>query len=477
MNLLPHTLLYLVLQFLSASAQTRLQLPLNAVSQFSSGNGPYVIPPAEQVIISVAACSQTADVRFLISNESGSATPSISDPGVGEIFLSSGQGQFTGAFENGGAVVVVGTGSFEIALSTTGRPMHALATDLPLFGDSTSNQAILFSPPLFRLEVPGPTYPNYTLYPVDIPQDGRPTTTPDYTLSLFPTSSLQGSFPRSGCFLSRQLDSDVNVNQSLWLRDEQGWRSQFLLGGLTPSTNYTAFLLESSSIVRGPIYFTTKSAAFPCPLVADLPYCPGVSYAMPLPPPPNNAEIYTGDTLPSELSDPLRSYLTNFTVTLGSFPCGRDMYSPLVTCLDCQREYRKWLCAISLPRCSEPSPGNPNGFTAVAPEPTVTGLSATKNQDQQVLSALQPYQTSTPPRNSALPQFTSSYQMLLPCIETCTAVDRACPAFIGFKCPTAQFNGAASYGIGYIDSADGDEKKGLTGEAQDRWGNVWCQLG
>ncbi|RXW23504.1 hypothetical protein EST38_g2348 [Candolleomyces aberdarensis] len=198
---------------------------------------------------------------------------------------------------------------------------------------------------------------------------------------------------------------------------------------------------------------------------------------MPLAAPPNNAEIYTGDTLPEALSDPLRSYLTNFTVTLNTFACGRDFYSPLVSCLDCQVEYRKWLCAVSLPRCSEPSPANPSGVTAVPAAPTVTGLSATKNEQQGVLSALLPYQTSTPPRNSFLPQFGSPYQMLLPCIESCTAMDRACPAFLGIKCPTAQFNGAASYGIGYIDGKDGDEKEGLTGMAQDRYGNVWCQLG
>ncbi|KAJ3502298.1 hypothetical protein NMY22_g18632 [Coprinellus aureogranulatus] len=119
------------------------------------------------------------------------------------------------------------------------------------------------------------------------------------------------------------------------------------------------------------------------------------------------------------------------------------------------------------------------GLRPSRPEPTVTGLSATKNQEQQVLSALLPYQTSTPPRNAALPRFDSPYQMLLPCIETCNAVDRACPAFLGFKCPTAQFNGAASYGIGYIDSKDGDEGEGITGVAQDRCvipGNAFCLL-
>ncbi|KAF5326465.1 hypothetical protein D9611_000433 [Ephemerocybe angulata] len=475
MHLLPSTLICLLTNILSAAAQTRLKLPLDAVSQFNSGNGPFEIPSAPLVSVSVATCSQNSGLRFLVTTESGSATPTT------DIILINGQGNFTSAFESGGAVAVEGTGSFEIALSTTGQPMHQAlnASQIPLFGDSTSNQAIIFSPPFSRVETPQPTYPNYTMLPVDVPQAFQPDVTPNYTLALFPTTN--DAHPQTSCFATRQSiiesQGNVNLNQSLWLRDEAGWRSQFLLGGLTPATNYTAYLILDSTKIAGPMYFATKSAAFPCPLVANLPYCPGVAYAMPLAAPPNGAEIYTGNTLPTTLSDPIRSYLTNFTVTLNSFACGRDMYSPLVTCADCQREYRKWLCTISLPRCSEPSLSNPNGFSSIPPLPTATGLSASKNDQQQVLSALMPQQTSTTPRNKFLPQFDSAYQMLLPCIETCNAMDRACPSFLGFKCPTSQFNGAASYGIGYIDGKDGDQGEGLTGVAQDRYGNVWCQLG
>jgi calcium channel MID1 len=64
--------------------------------------------------------------------------------------------------------------------------------------------------------------------------------------------------------------------------------------------------------------------------------------------------------------------------------------------------------------------------------------------------------------------------MLLPCLETCTAADRACPNFLGFKCPVVQFNAAASYGVGYVDSVNNVEGGGVTGVAQDRWGNIWC---
>ena len=96
-----------------------------------------------------------------------------------------------------------------------------------------------------------------------------------------------------------------------------------------------------------------------------------------------------------------------------------------------------------------------------------------KGQQQVVLSALLPQTTQ---RNPSIPQ-AMDYTLLLPCIETCTAVDRACPPFLEFQCPTRKFNAAASYGVGYVDGADGDEGEGVAGAAQDRWGNVWCHLG
>lgn len=258
--------------------------------------------------------------------------------------------------------------------------------------------------------------------------------------------------------------------------------------GLSPSTNYTAYAIQNGTKVAGPIYFATKSASFPCPLVASLPFCPGVSHAVPLPAPPTGNTIYDTTNLPTNLTSTLLTYLTNFTVTLTTHACGRDRYSPLVDCGDCQREYRRWLCAVSFSRCGEPSVGSPSAFTGVPATPTQTGISALKsllppipgmgggpNQNQgqqQVLSALLPQTTQ---RNPILPQM--DYTQLLPCLETCTSVDRACPPFLQFQCPTRKFNAAASYGVGYVDGADGDEGEGLVGGAQDRWGNVWCHLG
>ena len=224
-------------------------------------------------------------------------------------------------------------------------------------------------------------------------------------------------------------------------------------------------------------------AAFPCSLVHSLPYCPSVAYSVPLSASllPIGQSAFDSTSLPSNVSNALLSSLTNFTTNLLTFPCGRDMYSPLVTCQDCQAAYRRWLCAVSLVRCGESSPPFPNSFSSTSLASTATGLgvSLTGSGRQQVLSALVPVPAPTPAggsnnRNPSLPALSADYLMLLPCLETCNAAQRTCPPFMQFMCPLSRFNAGIGYGVGYIDGFNGDKGKGVTGAAQDRWGNVWC---
>lgn len=175
--------------------------------------------------------------------------------------------------------------------------------------------------------------------------------------------------------------------------------------------------------------------------------------------------MHTSNTLPDDFVQPLLDTLTNFSISLTTFACGRDEYSPLVSCNDCQIAYRKWLCTVWFSRCSEAAPEAPAATDAQKPISLPT-------------SALSAVPASATPRVTTLPAFSKPYNTLLPCLETCTAVDRACPNFIGFKCPVKRFNAALSYGVGYIDTGEeGEQGGGLTGVAQDRFGNVWCNAG
>jgi calcium channel MID1 len=336
-----------------------------------------------------------------------------------------------------------------------------------LLGDTTSNQAILFSQPFLPVPIEQPSYPNYTLPPANISTPEIPSSIPNFTLVLAPTSAQLTSLPQTACALLNASSTGSTVSNDPWLRSPEGWRSQWLVDSLSPSTNYTVYVIQDSLKVSGPIYFATKSASFQCPLVYSLPYCPSTAYAVPLPPPPSDAFGYNATTLPDNITSPLLQYMTNFTTMLTTFACGRDLYSPLQTCADCQSHYRKWLCSVSFPRCSEAAPGQNS-----------TSSPSQGNSAQVPLSALQPQSSGSPARNPNFPNATYDYTSLSPCLETCNAVDRACPYFLGIKCPTTKFNAAMSYGAGFIDSGNkGEIGNGATGVAQDRWGNVWCNGG
>lgn len=346
----------------------------------------------------------------------------------------------------------------------------------------------MFSPPFLPLEFDEPTYPNYTLQPA-IPMTPTPPSSPpapNNTLLLFPTADANETvwLTNSACALSTKLGGVItNTVSRTVLRDSSGWRTQWFVDGLSPSTNYTAYVIGDGVRVSGPSYFLTKSNSFPCTLAHSLPYCPEVTYSIPLPAPPQGATSYTNENLPESISDVVVASLSNFTASLRTFPCGRDWYSPLQTCTKCQNAYRKWVCSVAFPRCGEPIPDESLRGSASSSLSTqlVTENDAPSNLDfdpnQEVLpqAALFPRAANAASRSPFLPSLNAEYNELLPCIETCQTVDRSCPALLQWKCPAVSVNANQSYGLGFIDSWDGTmEGDGSPGVAQDGFGRVWC---
>ncbi|KAJ3783296.1 stretch-activated cation channel Mid1 [Lentinula aff. detonsa] len=478
--MLPETLLCLVNAALIQAATASLSINTITHLNFQDLPSPptFSLPAAQNLTITVAFCSsETISTRFFLTN-----VTSVDDPGPDgdadtyEITVNQGLGTFSASFLDGGVLAIDGASSddfsFEIGTSDSG-PMHQVLATFPLLGDTTSNQALLFSPSFDPPVFSDPSYPNYTLPGPSLSPPSPPDSYPNFTLIISPTSSQTlTSLPQTACMIASQTSSGNIANESLWLRDEEGWRTQWILAGLSPQTNYTAYVTQDSMKLSGPLYFVTKSAVFACPLAAFLPYCPGVTYAIPLPSPDNSdLSIYDSTNLPSSISDTLIAYFTNFTTTLTTQACGRDYYSPLQTCADCQRAYFRWLCSVSFPRCGEQSPSTTTTTTASSIQTSSsTGIPT-------ATSALQPQTTSSTPRNSAFSSMNMPYSVLLPCIETCQAADRACPNFLGFACPLTRFNANQSYGVGYIDGAEPDQQGlGVPGEAQDQWGNIWCNF-
>ncbi|KAI0819725.1 stretch-activated Ca2+-permeable channel component-domain-containing protein [Trametes gibbosa] len=476
--MLPTSLFAVVLSFLSlVDAQQSQQLVLERVLDISTANLPnpptFRIPSSPNpLFVSVALCAtHDNSTRFFLTNDSSISNPGppdVDSVNTVEIALPlEGYGVWSTYFTNGG-VLSVTKGGTPVEIQMLVSANNVTDMDYPLLGDTTSNQAFVFSPPFDPVITEIPTFPNYTLPPANL-SFTPPSSPTNYTLLLAVTAQSNLTLlPRTVCALRAAAPANKatlvpsSISKGLWLRDSDGWRYQWLLNGLTPRTNYTMFAFQNGGLASSPpVYFVTKSATFNCPIVHSLPFCPSVAYAVPLAPPAGVATAHTADTLPDGVADTLISIMANFTVTLSTLACGRDIYSPLVTCTDCSDAYRRWLCAVSFPRCAE--------------TPTVFDLPGVV---QVPLPGLTTVQSGATPRNPTLPPFGSNYEALLPCLETCNAADRACPSFLGFKCPLPKFTAADSYGVGFIDSGeDGVIGHGSTGTAQDVFGNVWCNLG
>ncbi|KAH8113052.1 stretch-activated cation channel Mid1 [Phellopilus nigrolimitatus] len=506
--LFPESLIFLVLYATAAFAQPQ-PLALNQsllLSSSSLSSSTFSLPKSSTSLltVSVALCDAPANnndgPRFFVTNNTA-----VSDPGpdssesdVFEIVLGgNGIGNFTMDVPNGGGVFAVDVEGaariFEVGVTDSG-PLHEQLISLPLLGDTTANQALLFSP---SFDVPSPdmpTYPNFTLPIANLTSPTPPNQFPNFTLLVGPIGAFpefdfianifKDGLPVTACALQNLTNLVVNsgsfgnVKDSLVFRGADGWRTQWLVQGLQPLTNYTVYVIQDGVKVSGPINFVTKSASFDCPLVHSLPYCPLTSYAVPLPEPPFGIDSYDASSLPDGISGPLLSYMTNFTTSLLTFACGRDWYSPLVDCQDCQTAYRTWLCAVQLPRCGEVPP---NPTSTPSSTPSKRAKRADSAQATLAAPALSAQNTSTTARNANLPAFPGgNWTELLPCLETCNAAERACPPFLQFMCPVPRFTAGDSYGMGFIDGDASNpggtwkENGGSTGAAQDRWGNVWC---
>lgn len=142
------------------------------------------------------------------------------------------------------------------------EPIHQLLVDSLYLGDTTSNQAILFSPILANSSTSAASYPNYTLPLANMTVEPPPSAlkASNFTLAIFPIPlSPVGRIPLTGCALKAANGSGFVMNNTLWQRDARTWRNEWLVGGLTPLTNYTVYGIINGTRLSAPSYFVTKS--------------------------------------------------------------------------------------------------------------------------------------------------------------------------------------------------------------------------
>lgn len=387
---------------------------------------------------------------------------------------------------------VTGEWTLVVTASSETQPLKLQETQGIQFSDSDRNNALLM------------TY------------NSSQGVSPDLTLVVLPTYG-PGSLPNAYYYNSsicaiaaayRQFNAIENddkpaVNRSDTLRGslyENTTRVQWQISNLQPATNYSAWLVEvgtsgsssssstilSTSNLWPSIKFTTKSSAN-CRLVYDVDFCPSVAYSIPVSP-----DVSTGRAL-SIINQTVWPNFANFSATLDTFPCGDKSfgeYSALQTCDMCRNAYRDWLCAVTMPRCTDSLPVVNNETSAAYPNPfDLVGVETPLNTD------LLPYIINR--KNDSRQAYidaengldAGSYGEILPCIYTCYAVASSCPQpLIQWYCPLWDITAQSQYGT-FADAGEGglgEGKNGGAGEygqrfggptrfvAQDGFGTVFC---
>ncbi|SPO32417.1 related to Calcium influx promoting protein ehs1 [Ustilago trichophora] len=260
-------------------------------------------------------------------------------------------------------------------------------------------------------------------------------------------------------------------------------RRQFEIAGLDAGTNYTVWLVETTEIGAGSAssYSTTLFPAIKmltkrsdnCRLVFDVPFCPNVAYSIPL-----NPSISTDSAL-SAIEQFVTPQYSNFSLTIDTFPCGDTdfgMYSYVQTCDTCKKSYQDWLCAVAMPRCTDPLSDPESQSRATQDGTELTGAPTGEN------TQLLPYIVNrngngTNGLASRAPFIDKQmqpgfYGELLPCIYTCYFVERTCPPLIQWACPKWDITAQRDYGT-FADSGPegiGAAENGGAGKDGMRWG-------
>jgi hypothetical protein len=163
-------------------------------------------------------------------------------------------------------------------LTNFSAPLSSVLSSSLLLGDTTSNQALIFSPPLLPAPQSQPTYPNYTFPSARLDRPALPEfNLPTLDLIVVPTSSsptiqgldqsqcaVQGANVSTGGLAEGARNMVVNATTE-WsaVGGVEGYRTYWVLGGLLPGTNYTAWYTDGENALSQPIWFRTKQCELP----------------------------------------------------------------------------------------------------------------------------------------------------------------------------------------------------------------------
>ncbi|KAI9837535.1 MAG: hypothetical protein M1819_007186 [Sarea resinae] len=235
-------------------------------------------------------------------------------------------------------------------------------------------------------------------------------------------------------------------------------KEQFFIHGLNGTSAYYGILAmqgnstkSGAGVVGGggkvwqPMNFTTMSDGN-CQVIFNLSFCSEVAYAV-----PSNPQKFSNVTALTQLYDSNAASLYQyFNYSLQQIPCNTTssaQYSLVRNCTDCAREYKQWLCAVTIPRCADFSsldsflwPRNIGGrfINGTLPDPSAPAFEGMHmNWTAQNQSRVSLIDTEIQP---------GPYKEILPCGDLCYSLVQSCPASLGFQCPLKHRGMDASYG-------------------------------
>ncbi|KAG0210264.1 stretch-activated cation channel mid1 [Mortierella sp. NVP41] len=235
-----------------------------------------------------------------------------------------------------------------------------------------------------------------------------------------------------------------------------GQRRQVYVQSLTPGTNYTAFFITDvlnhagAEVMFAMTTFTTKKQDN-CVLITDLQFCQEVAYAVPITPMstlPGGANSTTRLDIKNFYDNFTSNLMDNFNRVLEQYDCSRSQYSLIRNCTDCSRAYRRWLCSISIPRCTDVDDITDLRNVGYAPAPVPNPDTVENPYLIDRTSGPVVVERSTNTSRGAISQLSQNplmdpgkYGEVLPCIDLCFDVVQSCPNFLGFDCPVKNMGG------------------------------------
>ncbi|KAG0198680.1 stretch-activated cation channel mid1 [Mortierella sp. GBA30] len=247
--------------------------------------------------------------------------------------------------------------------------------------------------------------------------------------------------------------------------EQFGQRRQVLVQSLTAGTNYTAFFITDvlnqagAEVMWAMTSFETKRHDN-CVLITDLQFCQEVAYAVPITPQSTlpgggagtgGANSTTRQDIKKFYDDFTKNLMDNFDKVLDQYDCTRSQYSLIRNCTDCTRAYRRWLCSVSIPRCTDVEDVVDSRNKGHIPKLASSDPNSVEENPYLIdrLNGPVIVERNTNTSRGAIAQLSQSnplmnpgqYGEILPCIDLCFDVVQSCPNFLGFNCPVKNMAG------------------------------------